>query len=135
MRKLLLLAAATGVALFTGVATAADIRRSDHRLYGFVLEGTIVPGDYDKLRKLVEEDCPAKYYNSACASSIYLASPGGSVVEAMKIGRLVRTLRWETQIPEEVSADLRQKLTTALTLSDPKANYLCASACFFAFVA
>jgi len=53
----------------------------------------------------------------------------------MKIGRLVRALRWETQIPEEATADLRQKIVTALKLSDPKANYLCASACFFAFVA
>ena len=113
---------------------SAEIRRSEHPLYGFILEGAIVPGDYDKLRKLIEADCPAKYYNSACASSIYLASPGGSVVEAMKIGRLVRALRWETQIPEEAPADLRQKIITALKLSDPKANYLCASACFFAFV-
>jgi hypothetical protein len=120
---------------FAGVAQAADIRRSEHPLYGFVLEGTIVPGDYDKLRKLIEEDCPAKYYNSACASDIYLASPGGSVTEAMKIGRLVRSLRWGTQAPEDVPADLRQKMINALKLEDPKSNYLCTSACFFIFVA
>jgi hypothetical protein len=129
------LSAALWALCFSGAARAADIRRSDHPLYGFILEGTIVARDYDKLRKLVDEDCPAKYYNSGCASAIYLASPGGSVAEAMKIGRLVRTLRWETKIPDDVPPDLRSKTVAALKLKDAEANYMCASACFFVYVA
>jgi hypothetical protein len=92
-----LLGLAVGALCLASLATAAEIKRSDNPLYGIILEGTIVSGDYDKLRKLIDEDCPAKYYNSAgyttCPDTIYLASSGGSVAEAMKIGRLVRALR------------------------------------------
>ncbi|MGO9049820.1 MAG: hypothetical protein ACLQFW_23565 [Xanthobacteraceae bacterium] len=123
------LAVASWVLCFPGVASAADIRRNDHPLYPFILEGTIVPGDYDRLRELIDEDCTGKYHNSAgyCHSSIYLASP-----------RLVRTLRWETQIPEEYppgTPDLRSGIVAATKLKDPKENYMCASACFFVYVA
>ncbi|HEX3495617.1 MAG TPA: hypothetical protein VHT02_00320, partial [Methylocella sp.] len=117
-------------------ANAADIKIADDKRFGdVVLEGTIVAGDYDKLRKLVEdEDCTPTYYRSTWASSIYLASPGGSVVEAMKIGRLVRTLWRTTLVTEDVPADLHQKIVTILKLQDPESNYLCASACFFVAV-
>jgi hypothetical protein len=124
---------------FAGIVSAADIRRNDHPLYPFTLEGTIVPGDYDRLRKLIDEDCPGKYYNSAgyiaCHSKIYLASPGGSVAEAMKIGRLVRTLRWETEIPEDYppgTPDLRSGIIAATELKDPKKT-ICARAHAFSF--
>ncbi len=126
--------------LDTGSANAADIRLSEHPRYGFILEGTIVPGDYEKLRRLVEESCPwdttrpLKHYNVACANGIYLASPGGSVIEAMKIGRLVRSLRWSTEAPDDHPTELRQIKITALKLQNPRSNYVCASACFFIFV-
>jgi hypothetical protein len=47
-------------------ANAADIKIADDKRFGdVVLEGTIVAGDYDKLRKLVEEeDCTPTYYRS-----------------------------------------------------------------------
>ena len=131
---------------FLSIASAADIRRNDvcvqgdchvDPLHPFILEGTIVPGDYENLRKLIDEDCPGKYYNSAgyidCHSSIYLASPGGDVAEAMKIGRLVRVLRWQTEIPEEYPSSLRSQIISALKLKEE--NYMCASACFFVYVA
>ncbi len=128
------LASAAWAICFVGVSNAAEIKVSDHPGYGIILEGTIVSGDYDKLRKLVEENCFAKYYN-ACAHEIYLASPGGSLAEAMKIGRLVRALRLGTQVPVEGSTDLLQSFVAALKLKDAKANYMCASACFFVSVA
>ncbi len=53
----------------------------------------------------------------------------------MKIGRLVRALRLETQIPVDTSPKWRQKYVEALKLKDPKNNYQCASACFFIAVA
>jgi hypothetical protein len=126
-----LLGSAVGAACLAGFANAAEIKVSEHPGYGIILEGTIVSGDYDKLRKLIEENCPAKYYNSACARDIYLASPGGNLAEAMKIGRLVRALRWGTQVPMEGPPDLLKSFVAALKLKDAKANYMCASACFF----
>jgi hypothetical protein len=118
-------------------AGAADIRMSDHPLYSVILEGTIVPGDYDKLRKLIDENCSSKSWNTSCPWSIYLASSGGSVSEAMKIGRLVRTLRFGTQVPLDVvpdaHTDIRRSVIKALKLQE--GNYLCASACFFIAVA
>jgi hypothetical protein len=128
------LAATLLVCSATG-ASAADIKISDHPLYSIILEGTIVPGDYDKLRKLIDDNCPTKSWSTFCPNEIYLASPGGSVSEAIKIGRFVRALRLGTQLPEDVPAGLREKIVQALKLQDPKINYLCASACFFIAVA
>ena len=99
------------------------------------MEGMIVPGDYDKLSKLINENCPSKSWNTSCPSEIYLASPGGSVAEAMKIGRLVRMLRFGTQVPENLPETYREKHIRAVGLQDPKGTYMCASACFFIAVA
>lgn len=129
--------AATLLACSATAVSAAEIKISDHPLYSIILEGAIVPGDYDKLRKLIDENCPSKSWSRYCPSEIFLASPGGSVIEAMKIGRLVRTLRFGIEVPDDMGGapDLRQKKIGALKLQDPKANYLCASACFFIAVA
>jgi hypothetical protein len=127
--------AATWLVCSVAAASAAEIRISDHPAYSIILEGTVVPGDYDKLRQLIDENCPSKSWNTSCPREIYLASPGGNVTEAIKIGRLVRTLRLGTQVPQDATADLRQAMLGALKLQDPKANYLCASACFFIAVA
>ncbi len=114
-----------------------------------ILEGKIERGDYDKLLRLIDADC----LNYSCTAGIYLASPGGDLIEAMKIGRLVRKLRLETHVPSDVPPvpDLlppdRQKIEAIrkkaeadlkdykAILKDAKANYMCASACFFIFVA
>jgi hypothetical protein len=115
---------------------AAEIRISDHPGYSIIMEGMIVPGDYDKLRNLITKNCPTKSWYPHCATEIYLASPGGSVAEAMKIGRLVRMLRLGTQLPDgNLGNDLREDIIRAVGLQNPKANYLCASACFFIAVA
>lgn len=122
---------ATWLAVFLAPASAADIREIVYPGHNVVLEGAIVIGDYDKLRKLIDENCSA----GVCPWAIYLASPGGSLTEAIKIGRMVRAFRLETQIPVHAPPNWRQKYVETLKLRDPEKNYLCASACFFIAVA
>ena len=64
---------------------------------------------------------------------IYLASPGGNLLEAMKIGHLVRALSLETHVPSDIPSLHRKEYLSIL--SDPQADFMCASACFFIFVA
>jgi hypothetical protein len=110
-------------------AYAAEIRVDPSRraALGVVLEGRIEPGDFDKLRTII--------FNGEGALEIYLASPGGDLAEAMKIGRLVRELKLRTVAPDNLGGELREKLAARHALKDSKANYMCASACFFVFVA
>jgi hypothetical protein len=94
---------------------------------GAVLEGKIEAGDFDKLRKFI-------FLN--LTEQVYLASPGGELAEAMKIGRLLRGLKLSTIVPARFpSADLQKQAASMHGLQDAKANFLCASACFFIFVA
>jgi len=118
---------ATIAACATSVASvhAADFREGFIRSE-VVLEGTIEAGDYDKLRTFVEENSPR---------SIYLASPGGNLAEAIKMGRLVRALKLKTMVPSEKNPRFRDKLADMNKLKNPETNYMCASACFFVFVA
>ena len=54
----------------------------------------------------------------------------------MKIGRLVRALKLETIAPVRITSDAHRRLITeTFGLKIAKANYMCASACFFVFVA
>lgn len=117
-------------AFLASSARGADIKRIIHPQYDLVLEGTIAPGDYEKLIKFIGESCP-----DACPSAIYLASPGGSLAEAIKIGRLVRAMRLKTQVPDNAPQEWRQKFQEIVKLANPKKNYLCTSACFFIAVA
>jgi hypothetical protein len=92
-----------------------------------VLEGVIVPGDFEKVSSFIISHIPDK---------IFLASPGGNLNEAMKIGRLVRAFKLETIAPWSSSPDLDfKKKNGALKGLQDTNNYLCASACFFVFVA
>ena len=136
MRRSIFISAVSGwLASFVALTNAADIRISDHPSYDIVLEGTISPGDYDKLRDLIDPGCGVLKYNGRLEStSIFLASPGGSLTEAMKIGRLIRALRWETRIPFDYPANLRRKIEAAISLKNSN-SFLCTSACFFVFVA
>jgi hypothetical protein len=57
----------------------------------------------------------------------------------MKIGRLVRTQGWDVIVPANlgnslVGNSLHQSEIKAYGLVNPKANFMCASACFFVFV-
>ena len=95
-----------------------------------VLEGNIEAGDYDKLRGFILK-------NEVYPGEIYLASPGGDLAEAMKIGRLLRELRWDTVVPAQPPGFIatRESLIAAHKLKHPDTNYMCASACFLVFIA
>ncbi|MDQ6680024.1 MAG: hypothetical protein M3Y67_03545 [Pseudomonadota bacterium] len=92
-----------------------------------VLEGRIDVGDFDKVEKLSREATP---------TGIYLASPGGNLVEAIRIGALVRRLAWETRSAEgpDVAPAIRAGVATSYGVRHQR-NNVCASACFFIFVA
>jgi hypothetical protein len=95
---------------------------------GAVLEGKIEAGDYEKFRAFM--------LGENGSVQVFLASPGGDLVEAMKIGRLVRKLKLGTVIPSSgnLGDDIRDKLIARHGLKDSQ-NFTCASACFFIFVA
>ena len=120
----LMLAIFAGHALNVSFALAAEIKpgvRSDE----VVIEGNIESGDYVKFRDYISK--------SKFVGSVYLASPGGNLTEAMRIGRLVRSLNLETTVPGRLKPDLTQIVASSHHLKDTKHNFLCASACFFVF--
>ncbi len=118
---------------FVASANAATIT-VDERFYSVQLEGAIVSGDYEKLRSVAEElsfnirDNP----NQGFPVVLHLYSPGGDVAEAIKIGRLVRALRWVTDAPVDSSSDRKY---FERRLKNIESDYMCASACFFIYVA
>ena len=104
-------------------ASAADVRlaqsTSGATLPGVTIEGRIAPGDFVKFAALV--------LATPGANVVWLASPGGNMSEALRIGRLIRQLAMEVRAP----ADRAQPL---VHLQDSD-NNTCASACFFLYVA
>ena len=120
------------------VANIVSLRAADILNEGFpysvAIVGKIESGDYDKLRKELE---------NGSATSIHIASTGGNVAEAIKIGRLIRALNIKTVIPAKYSKEVRDSLARIIAQLFPrryyatknaKDNYMCASACFFIFV-
>jgi len=111
-------------------AGASEIRLdpSSATATGAVLEGIIEAGDFDKFKNF-------KLTNQR-VTEIYLASPGGDLADAMEIGLLVRSLKLSTVVPSKSLTNQEHGLAAARhNLKDPKTNYMCASACFFIFVA
>jgi hypothetical protein len=116
--------------LCSSTVSAADIRMGpSHGVVArAVLEGTIQAGDFDKFKKFI--------LNGGNVVEIYLASPGGDLAEAIKIGLLVRILKLSTVVPgKTLTHQARESATTGHGLTNPKADYACVSACFFIFVA
>jgi hypothetical protein len=98
-----------------------------------VLEGKIVAGDYDKLRNFLGTKSNFEKINSG----VFLASPGGNVAEAMRIGRLIRALNLSIEAPSGPAAGIPkfgESLIRPNHLVNPN-DYLCTSACFFLYVA
>jgi len=134
---------ATGIAIATCSVRAGPLHAADIRgdmSIGVVLEGKIEAGDYNKLRSVYGEKRINQFYiGSDLANEIYLASPGGDLAEAMKIGRLVRALKLHTVVPPRLEywsgPSVKYSAADRHRLVDPKANYMCTSACFFIFVA
>ena len=117
--------------LCSGTVSAAEIRTdpASHGVaVGAVLEGAIQAGDFEKFKNFI--------LNDGNVFQIYLASPGGDLAEAMKIGLLVRVLNLSTVVPGKPLTNQAFELAAAEHgLANPKADYQCASACFFIFVA
>jgi len=109
----------------TPTARAADIGRGISSAE-VVIEGKIDTGDCSKL---------GNFLSSEGAKRVYLASPGGSLFEALEIGRLVRALKLETMIPGKLAGELREKRALQHRLKDHRENFTCISACFFVYAA
>jgi hypothetical protein len=112
--------------LFSAVAPAASVTLHPNGNL-VIFEGQIEVGDFDKVEKLAREATP---------TGIYLASPGGNLAEAMRIGVLVRRLAWETRSAEgrNVPANMRVGVAASYGIRDPARNNQCTSACFFIFI-
>ena len=115
------------VPILPGHAWAAEIWTASvaGNTVGIVIEGGIEPGDYERFRSAVHDFGPS-------VRTVYLRSKGGNVVEAMKIGDLIRRLRLDTDAPLKLPG--RQSNCFE---ASPKnsSNCICASACFLVYAA
>ena len=89
-----------------------------------ILEGKIELGDYLSVRNFLRDESNFK----KISGGVFLASPGGSVLEALKIGRLIRELRLSTEAPASPPPDRRDisaPLIRGRDLSNPERLWLC----------
>lgn len=120
----------TALALWLSCLSMADAGAATVTLHPnghvVVLEGRIERGDFDKVRRLAAEATP---------TVLYLASLGGDLGEAMRIGFFVRGRAWETRSAEPASMppELRAAAAASMGVRDPARNNVCTSACFFIF--
>lgn len=76
---------------FATTSSSADIRLSEpYKLV--VIEGKIVEGDYERFVNTVLD-------GGFLYHKVMLASKGGDAFEAIKIGKLIRALNYETEVP------------------------------------
>ena len=130
MRAVIFALLVNAYCFLTAPAGAADIRFGSTGCT-LHIEGPIEEGDdavfYDRILEGWDE-------GDACTSfGLELASPGGNLGAAIKIGRQVRALHISTSAPLVRRGPPARCLPT-LTLRDEK-NCLCASACFFIWTA
>ena len=92
---------------------------SGRPLQGITMEGEIKQGDYAAFLPLV--------LSTKGANTVFLASPGGDFLEALRVGRLIRRLKMQVWAPQ-----LRDLSIVKL---DDMANNVCASSCFFIYIA
>jgi hypothetical protein len=100
-----------------------------------VLEGKIEAGDYLSVRYFLRDEANFK----KISQGVFLASQGGNVLEAMRIGSLIRALRLATDapVPSRPPGEERKfggPIIRAIDLVNPR-QYECASACFLIYVA
>ena len=111
------------IVVLTAPGSAAEVRLAQSPtgapLGGVVIEGSIAPGDFAEFAALV--------LATEGANVVWLASPGGNLSEALRIGRLIRQLALEVRAPIDRARPL-------VHLKDGD-NNTCASACFFLYVA
>ena len=105
---------------------AAEMRllaRGNYR--SLIIEGPIESGDYEHFLKVVKD-------NQGKLADVYLLSPGGDFVEAMKIGRALRALEMGSVVPGRNSAG--QPVCDDDDIPRNPANCTAASAAFFIHV-
>jgi hypothetical protein len=95
-----------------------------------ILEGKIETGDHVSLRNFLSERSNFEKMNG----DVFLASQGGNVIEALKIGYLIRHLRLTTDAPSRPPPSGRNSVILPVDLTNPR-NYQCTSACFLLYVA
>jgi hypothetical protein len=125
--------AALTLASLVGVSSARALE--DVKVFRgvLVLEGKIEAGDFDKVRSFLGNKANFERINGG----VFAASPGGNLVEAIKIGRLIRALRLSTEAPSGPPTEARrfsQPVIAPNNLVNPRINYQCSSACFFIYV-
>lgn len=107
------------LSFFSASVISADITATVNH-YGvkhIVIEGGIIEGDYEKFMEAVLK-------SGYDTKSVLIASSGGSVNEAMKIGRLIRALKFSTEGP---FGDINEPI--CITGLKNKANCVCKSSC------
>lgn len=126
--------AALALTLMCGVAPSKGLEQYKIFRGTLVLEGKFVAGDFNRLRDFIGD----KANFDKIGGGIFLASPGGSLFEALKIGRLIRALKLNTDAPSGPPTGAQrfgESVIRPQHLVDPRHNYVCASACFFVYVA
>ncbi len=116
-------------------AFGAEITWLPDEVPSMLISGPIEKGDFEKFRDVLKENEKIPYH-------VNLNSLGGDLTEAFKIGRLVRELRLSTvapllfshRNPSEVLC-WREWSRSEMRPIDQADQCVCASACFFIFVA
>jgi len=122
-----LISVIASVTAWPGDAAELRVDPSDPSARTMVFEGKIEAGDFERVTKFI--------IDSGQITKIYLASPGGDLAEAVKIGLLVRHLKLATIVPsKQLTQSDRGAALARHGLKDNK-DYLCTSACFFIFIA
>ena len=127
--------ATAGVLLCTGMLSAEPSAALEINVVRgvLILEGKIASGDYITVRNFLSE--PLNFQKMT--GEVFLASQGGDVFEALKIGYLIRHLRLTTDAPSRPPPTVRSsrsEIIRPFDLVNPR-NYQCTSACFFLYVA
>jgi hypothetical protein len=99
-----------------------------------ILEGKIEAGDYISVRNFLSDASNFKEMNG----EVYLASQGGNLIEALRIGYLIRHLQLNTNAPSRTPRTIKDPGSEVIHPSDlaNRQNYYrCTSACFLLYVA
>jgi hypothetical protein len=114
--------------ILVGLFLVADLEAADIRLArslsgaplpGITIEGAIAPGDYQKLVDVALANREAH--------TVWLASAGGNLSEALRMGRLIRSLGFTVWAPFSKAEPL-------VALKNPAHN-TCSSSCFLLYAA
>lgn len=145
---MLLALCSLGVTEAAKAAQITCVHRSAERdkCEAVLIQGEIVRGDLQRLEAVLDPDTnrrpedPLSRRNIADTHTIYLHSPGGDVLEAISIGRLVRRLHLQTEAPTRWGTNLSNGSLQMLEAEPGPHGWreacrgpdcVCASACFF----